>query len=212
MTIKNNLMTSKTIKLTIVATMFVIIGTAMTFENAYAAHPLPTFYPFSSGNQSVCYQTTALNSVKVNGSTGQSTLLKSKTELARIHVDSNTDITISFDSVCNSGDDQVSAKYISSSSIHAETQVFNAGTSSMYKIIWYTTNSGHNFSISSICTAGQDANPQFVANHEFGHFAGLNHPTFELLVPAGHTMMKSFCSNDYASIKTDDKNQINGFY
>lgn len=37
MIIKNAKMTSKTIKLTIIATMFVIIGTTMTFENAYAA-------------------------------------------------------------------------------------------------------------------------------------------------------------------------------
>lgn len=193
-----------------VATFVIMLG--VSTSSAYAAHPLPTEYVFSSANKSVCYQMTALGTVKVDGQTNQATLLKSEVEVARQHVDSNTDINIAFDSVCNSGDNQVSAQYYQDTNINGVTQAFNVGQSSLYKIIWYNGNSAKNYSTSSICTAGQDVSPRFIANHEFGHFTGLKHPNNEWLVPSGHTMMKSFCSNDYAAIKIDDKNQINGLY
>lgn len=46
------------------------------------------------------------------------TLLKSEVEVARQHVDSNTDINIAFDSVCNSGDNQASAQYYQDTNIN----------------------------------------------------------------------------------------------
>lgn len=195
----------------------IIIGTLGTYmvtaTPAYAAHPLPTFYPFSSANKSICYQMTALGTVKLDGQTNQATALKAQIEGGRQNVDSNTDINISVLSSCTSGSNQVSAQNYGSDRPFATTQVFNQGTSSQYKIIWYNNNAARNFSTSSICLSG-DPNPQFVAVHEFGHFAGLDHPAWwlEPFIPSGHTAMKSQCSPDYSTIRPDDISQINGIY
>jgi len=208
MTLESKKITSKTSLIILLA----VALTTMTVSNAYAVHPLPTFYPFNSANKSICYQMTALGAVKLNGQTGRATQLKTEIEKGRTEVDTKTDINISLLSSCTASSNQVSAQDYLESSTHAKTQAFNiSNPSTMYKIIWYNSNSGKNFDTSSICTAGADPNPWFVANHEFGHFAGLDHPFLDI-APSGHTMMKSQCSSDYATIKTDDINQINGIY
>lgn len=202
-------MTLRTDKKIIVASLTIMVA-SMTMSNAYASHPLPTFYPFNSANKQVCYQISQLNAVKLNGQTNQGTALKNEIEISRQHIDSQTDINIAFDSVCNSGDNQVGAT-VYASYVHAQTVVFNSNNpSTMYKIIYYNSSSSKNFSTTSTCGLFQDPNPTLVGNHEFGHFAGLNHaPSSD---PTGHTMMKPDCSWDYASIKTADINQINGLY
>lgn len=57
-------------------------------SQAFASHPLPEFYPFDDENQSICYQMTLLDSVKINGQIEQSSLIKTEVEKARNHVSS----------------------------------------------------------------------------------------------------------------------------
>ncbi len=200
-------MTTKT-QITILATLTIML-LSMPIGNAFASHPLPELDTFASGSQSICYQMTALDSVYVNGSTGENDLLKDETEDARAHISSNTDMTLTYDSSCQSNDNQVSAQWASSSTIASMSVMYGSG-STEHKIFWYNTNSSVNLDTSSICTGSSDPPPEFVANHEFGHFAGLDHA--EWYDSQSHTMMKSSCGSGYASIKTADKNQVNGIY
>lgn len=200
-------MTSMTQATTIAS--ITIMLTALTMSNAFASHPLPELDTFANGSQGICYQMTALDSVYVNGGTGENDLLKDETEDARAHISSNTDMTLTYDSSCQSNDNQVSAQWMSSSTIASMSVMLGSG-STEHKIFSYNTNSSVNLDTSSICTGGSDPPPEFVANHEFGHFAGLYHA--EWYDSESHTMMKSSCGSGYASIKTEDKNQINGIY
>lgn len=119
-------------------------------------------------------------------------------------------MNITYDSVCNSQDNEVRSKYFSSIWMHARTMVLNADQNDQYKWIEFTTNSWHNFIDSGACNWWEAENIKFVANHEFGHFAGINHaPDSD---SDSHTMMKSDCAPGYAVIKTGDINQINGMY
>ena len=177
---------------------------------AAASHPLSELPKFDSRYQSICYESNTLNSVKINGQTNKASLIKSEVEKARSYISSNTDLNISFDSVCNSGDNTVKGKHLSSMWIHAETSIINAGSSNMYKWISFNTDSWHNFVDSGSCNWWESENIKFVANHEFGHFAGLGHASSN--DSDSHTMMKTDCTPGYASIKSADKNQINGMY
>jgi len=187
----------------------------MSIRTVDAVHPLPTYYPFSSANKSICYQMTALNSVKLDGHLNQANTLRTIIDAARAHVDSNTDINISVDASCTGTSNQVSAWQLASY-LHAMNTVYNVGQSSMYKIITFTTHPDHNFVTGASCVnfpgIPVTPNPRYVANHEFGHFAGLRHPTSEWGVSDTHTMMKAECNPGYAQIRPDDISQINTFY
>ena len=195
--------------------IFAFIITAMILpfggmSSAFASHPVPEFYPFDSKHQSICYQTTLLDGVKINGQTNQSPLIKTKVEKARNHVNGNTVMSISFDSQCNSKDNEVRGKYFSLMWMHADTVVLDADKSSQYKWTSFTTNGWHNFINSGSCNWWESENIKYVANHEFGHFAGINHASSS--DSDSHTMIKSDCTPGYTTIKTADKNQINGLY
>ncbi|MEM4237707.1 MAG: hypothetical protein QW050_01815 [Candidatus Nitrosocaldaceae archaeon] len=92
------------------------------------------------------------------------------------------------------------------------TTVYNQTSNNMYKIIYYNTNTV-DYRTDYICQPPANltdmANPKFIAIHEFGHFAGLDHPYFELFVDGYHTAMKKNCNQGYASLSSEDKNQIN---
>lgn len=64
--------------------------------------------------------------------------------------------------------------------------------------------------VGGLLNFGQSPNINYVGNHEFGHFAGINHaPSTD---SDSHTMMKPDCTPGYAIIRTADINQINGMY
>ena len=70
--------------------------------------------------------------------------------------------------------------------------------------------SDYNFSTDSICfTEAQNANLEYVARHELGHFAGLDHSTS---TPTNPTMMDLKCNPNYAQIHPKDISQINSLY
>ena len=204
----NNMKNAKTILFASLIAAMILPFSGMQY--AAASHPVPTFYPFDSKYQSICYQMTLLDNVKINGQTNKSSLIKTEVEKARNHVSGNTVMNISYDSTCNYKDNEVRAKYFSSMFLHAATTVLDANKSSQYKWISFNTNSYHNFIDSGSCNWWESENIKFVANHEFGHFAGLGHASDS--DSDSHTMMKSDCTPGYAIIKTSDKNQINGLY
>jgi hypothetical protein len=186
----------------------------------YANQPLPLAYPFNDGNQTVCYQTGLLNNVKFNGQTGQGNALANEIDKGRAHVSSNTDMNIQKINNCNNTSNEVYADNLGIWPVGdtAHTIPNNMGRTDEYKTIIYNSNPSFDFRTSSTCsppsTVSNLINPKFIAIHEFGHFAGLDHPPWweEPFISDYHTAMKSYRNSGYASLSQDDKNQINGFY
>lgn len=109
---------------------------------------------------------------------------------------------------CSSGKSIAYGSWLSSG-IAGKTIGPYGSTGSQYKYIQFSTNSATNFANSGTCQWYENTNIEYVANHEFGHFAGLD---YSHLSPSPPTMNEASCSSSYASIKTNDINKINGWY
>ena len=181
----------------------------MNLGGVFASHPLLETDRFSANHDNVCYVMNKLNSVHVNDQTNQGNLLKGEVEDARAHISSRTDMTLAYSSSCAPGTSQISAKPMNSNIYAVSTFMYGTGPNE-YKIMYFNTHSDINFDTSSICTAGNDPSPEFVANHEFGHHVGLGHA--EWYDSQSHTMMKPYCGSGYASTSSADREQINGYY
>ncbi len=103
----------------------------------------------------------------------------------------------------------VGAKYFRNNGIQGVELDYNKGTDEQYNKIYVNTN--RNWSTSSTCGWFQNTNPEYVLNHEFGHFAGLDH-TESWRTSNNHSMMKPNCNSGYSTISSADITQINGFY
>jgi hypothetical protein len=80
----------------------------------------------------------------------------------------------------------------------------------MYKIIYFNTNNGLNYWTAGTCTSPQNTpNISYIANHEMGHFAGLNH---HATASNTHTAMMGGCNPGQAQIRPSDFTDINNWY
>lgn len=130
-------------------------------------------------------------------------------EVARQNVD-NTDMTITENTSYSSGINRVDAGYIGDALTFGYTATYGSG-SSMYKVIYYNTNDDLDYDTSAGCTGWWDlVNPLNIANHEFGHFAGLSHHGWTW--SSTHTAMKSGCNTGQADLRDEDINDINEWY
>ncbi len=80
---------NKMIKILIILGVLVILPIQV-----YAIHPLQQYYPFNIVTQYLCYHTSSLDYVKFNGQTDQGSALQNEIDKGRMHLNSNTDMTV----------------------------------------------------------------------------------------------------------------------
>ncbi len=174
------------------------------------AHDYTASYWFGSSSQNICYNTSSLNSIKYEGSTGQGSTVASQIQYGEDEMDNNTDLNISHDTSCGTYESEVSAYYESDAGKLAKTDLqVNTTLGNEYKDMEYNNNSSINWQQNGDNSCGSTPEMSRVANHEFGHFAGMEHHGS---VFSSHTMMKSSCSIYWNSIKSGDTSQVNGVY
>lgn len=159
-----------------------------------------------SNNQEICYSISGLDLVELNGNTNQGSTIKTHAINGMDDLDSMTDYIIDERTSCGGGTySWVTSTYLSNANDKATTTPIIAGT---VKYIMFNNNANANMINSGSCQWYQNDNIEYVANHEFGHFAGMIHQSGS----TSHTMMHSSCDTGYAIIRSGDISQINGWY
>ncbi len=102
----------------------------------------------------------------MNGSDDNGLLLANEADESRQMIDA-TDMTVSHDSQCSTGDNRVGGGNLGYSSRQGVELEYNIGNNDQYSKIYI--NNLRNWSTSSTCGWFQDLNPEYVFNHEFGH-------------------------------------------
>lgn len=183
-------------------------------NNAYAEHDLEEDNPFTSGagggTQSICLDLNEMDNVDVNGSTGNWFTIFNAADNALDMYDDDTvmDLTRTYASNCSSSANKMGSDSHTASVQGVEWDI-NAGQNSHYVVM--ELNTSRDWSTSSTCKWFQDMNPEYIYNHEMGHFAGLDH-TDLWWTSNSHSIMKPSCNSEFDDVKTDDITQINGFY
>jgi len=205
MTLKNTIKTS-------IALLAITITIAITTPTA-EAHPSPTLMtldPFdkSDGTQEIWYDMNSLAYVTLDGQSNN-VGLRLIGEVSRTALDI-TDMDVTETSTYGSGDSRFDAAYIGDALTFGYTPNYGSGTS-MYKVIYLNTNDNLDYDTSAGCTGWWDlVNPQNIANHEFGHYAGLSHHGWTW--SSTHTAMEPGCNVGQSSLRADDKTDINNWY
>lgn len=163
---------------------------------------------FSSGTQSICYATTGLGYLKLDGSTGQGSAVKTQVQKGQSEVSNNTDMNLSETTSCSGYKSWVTSFYDPSTSLFARTSPLYTSSGIEYKIMEYNNNQYLYWVTNGNCSP-ISADLSNVANHEFGHYAGMDHQTDGA---SDHTMMHELCDSYYSSIKTADITFVNNHY
>lgn len=207
MTMKNNKMTSTTQIMTVLTSVAVLIGISMT---PYGFGHGTDTEQFSSGTKTVYYDSTAFASVKYDGSTGHATQVKTAAVNGMNDLHSLTDMTVTETTTNTSTSNKFSAQYYSDTSIAGTTTVI-LSSSPQHKHMFFNTNSNRDYSSGVTCEWYQNPNIEFIANHEFGHFAGLEYDHHSSTT-ASHTLNDVACDSSWAILTSSDITQINGWY
>jgi len=201
-------MTMKTIMLTLM--LFTVIVSGLSMIPAVQAHnETPDSYKFTSSTVNVCYNISSLDSMKYEGGTNKGTTVAAQIQLGEDEMDDNTDFNLTHDTSCGSFESQVSSFFDSDSSKAAKTDlVVNTSSGNEWKDMEFNNNSSINWQEDQSCLSSEP-NLDWVANHEYGHFAGMDHHEN---VFSTHTMMKPSCSSSWSQIRSGDITQVNGWY
>lgn len=198
-------MTTKTTKTNAILTSIMLAVGISMIPSAFSIE-----YPFLNGDgtHDVCIISSDFNGVKLNGNTNQGSTIAPLVENGMDEVGDNTNMSLTKITSCSSGKSVAYGSWLSSSYLGSTQGPFGS-TGNQYKYVKFNTNSAVNFANSGSCQWYQNPNLEYVANHEFGHFAGLDlaHGS-----PSSPTMNEASCGSAYASIKTNDINKINGWY
>ena len=185
-------------------TFFILLGGLTVLPNA-AAHT-PTNAGLLPNNQQICYGIAGLNKVELNGVTNVGSTIKTHAINGMDEVSDNTNFNVSERTDCTNGTySWVTSTYNSNANIKATTTGIIADS---VKYIMFNSNPHVNMINSGTCAWYQNVNIEYVANHEFGHYAGLDHQSGS----TSHTMMHISCDVGYAVIRSGDIIQINGWY
>ena len=161
-------------------------------------------YPFAANNKTICIISSDLNSIKLDGSWNRGSTLATLVENGMDEVSDNTNMNISkITSLCDNRD---YGSWLASGYAAKTIDPFGSGAN-QYKNMKFSTNSAVNFVDYGTCRSHQGDNFEYVTNHEFGHFAGLD---YDHNFPSAPTMNGASCTSSYATIKTNDINKING--
>lgn len=180
-----------------------------TVPNTLAHNNTPTYYKFSSSTVNVCYDIPSLNLLKYEGDTNKGTIAASQIQLAEDELDDNTDFNITHDTSCGTYESRISSFYtMKLAKIAKADLVVNTTRGHEYKNMEFNRNSSIDWQEDQACLSSRP-NLNWIANHEFGHFAGMDHHDN---VFRTHTMMKPNCSTSYSQIRSGDITQVNGWY
>lgn len=196
-------MTNKTQIMTIMTSIALLAG--FSILSAYA-HDTGDTHPFSGGTHTVCIYSSNLSGVELDGSINQGSTVADIFETGMDEVSDNTDMSLTRKSTsCSGSDSIVVGWYFSDPGDKASTGPVILDT---YKQIKVSTNTSANMISTGSCTG--DYNMYYVANHEFGHFAGMDYGHHSNT--SGHTMNEAACTSDWGQIGSGDETQIDGWY
>ncbi len=182
--------------------------------NSWNQGALRIFPAFSviagGGTQSICLDIAEMGDVNVNGNTGNMIIIYNAASNAVDMYDDDTDMDLShtWSSNCADGANKIGADQLRADAQGVEWDI-DENTSSHHIII--ELNTVRDYDTSSTCGWFQALNPEYIYNHEMGHFAGLDHAE-QWWTSNSHSIMKSSCNSEFDDVKTDDITQINGFY
>ena len=194
--------------------LFVACVTVLCFQNFAdaAVHPLPLFYPFDDPNQKACFFKN-LDIVNLDGLGNQEEKIKREVKASAAHISSTTNFNIEFVPLQECLTHNLIYGGILKQPYHWAVVEVGDVNGKLFKTMTFSTGIAHQFSVSGTCAPGETTrNIRYIANHEFGHFAGLGHPEEGKTPMAGETMMAPGCSPDYGSAKPGDIAQINSLY
>ncbi len=206
----NNMNNAKITLIALLAVTFVIT-TGIPKADAHPTPSIMTLFPFDTddGAQRIWYDMDSLELVTLDGQSN-AVGLRLIGEVSRAAIDS-TDMNVTEAPTYRTGDSKFDAKRLGGTNVFGYTPHVGTG-SNMYKIIYLNTNDDLDYNTSAGCRHPWDfVNPQYIANHEFGHFAGLSHHSFWPLDDT-HTAMKGSCNPGQASLRAPDISDINAWY
>jgi hypothetical protein len=198
-----NIMTTKTQILTAITMIALLIG--FSILPAVDAHSGTSSQKLNSATNTICIYSSNLTGVELNGSINQGTTVANIWEGGMDEVSDNTDMNLTRKSTsCSSGEHLVVGYYLSDSADKAITSSAILGV----KTIKVSTNTAANMISTGSCTG--DWNMNSIANHEFGHFGGLDYDHH--YNTSGHTMNEATCTSDWGQIGSGDITRLNGWY
>lgn len=193
-------------------TLVAITFTLAMLVPAAQAHPIPTIMNYGEfdaddGTQEIWYDIYSLDYVTLDNVENNGAAFRLIAEVARASLNTS-DMTVTETANWSWGDSVYDAKYYSSSGVYGATATYGNGDD-RYKFIYLNTNNSVNYSLNKGCyTANTSPNPAYISNHEFGHFAGLNHHSGG----SSHTAMHTGCHPNQYQIQSADFTDINNHY
>ncbi len=196
--------------MTIMTSLVLLSG--LTILPSVSAHDTGDTYPFDSndGTHNVCIKAADLNGIELNGNTNEGSDIATLIENGMDELSDNTDMSLTRITTCTGTYSHVYGAYNSDEDKLGQTSVDWGSYPNQYKTIKINTNSASNMIDSGNCYWYQNPHLEYVANHEFGHFAGMDY--YHHSSVSGHTMNEGSCEIDWAGIKSGDITQINGWY
>ena len=176
--------------------------------------------PFDDRNQSICFDEPELNQITLDGATNQISKIRDEISKTVRMFSTKTNMQIST-YTCdpkidadNHGDppiNQIRAFDSMNPYLDGFVQSIPEQGAPRHKYVFFNTHMNHPYSSTNDClTRAQDPNLRYIANHEFGHFAGLNH------IPETDDFRNDFMSRDcnraYAYLPQKYVKEINSFY
>lgn len=210
--IKNN--ANKTIMTFLMVAAIATIITTMSIAPALAHNPpyRDSYWFDHDGDPEVCYLESELDDMTVDGSTGNGADVETAVELTRAEYNSEINgLTIAAeDSTCSYNYIEVGAKDIGLFANGVAQTVAYHPTPNLYDYAevevdfndtWVDYEIG-----SDACDIWNDKDPEWIANHEFGHALSLGHHS------GSGTVMDAGCHNDYASVDSESENALESRY
>lgn len=200
-------MTRITQIMTVITTLAIMAGfTVMPNVNAHSETSPQNW--FSSGTQSICYANGGIGFMKFDGSTPNTAAAKAQIKLGQSQVSDNTDMNLSETTSCTGYKNWVTSYYDPVAGNLARTSVLFTTSGVQYKLMEYNNNQYLYWVTNGNCST-TSADLSNVANHEFGHFAGMGHQSDGA---SDHTMMHTPCDSYYSYIKSADITFVNNHY
>lgn len=191
---------------TIIMSTTILLAGLNAVPSAFA-HPIYTGHSHFWGSTDVCYDTTGLNALTVNGSTGNSATVATELDNARGDWnDESSSFSFNYQSSCS--------HWVSSTSLSGGTV---AQTTTTYDGFGYVYDVDFNFDSSSrTWTSGTSCDPdsepaslRYAATHEFGHWLEFGHASDGT---SSHSVMWTSYNCNGINVKSADATELDSVY
>lgn len=202
-------MTLKTNKklLTTIMSVAVILASLTTIPNAFA-HPIYTGHKHFWGSTDVCYDTTALNALQIDGFTGRSSTAVIELNSARNDWNSQTSpFSFNLQTSCSHW---MGSANLSGGTLALTTTSYDAG-GYVYDVDTNFDSSLRSWNSGSSCNSNADVTTslRYVATHEFGHWLVFGHATDGL---ASHSVMWTYYTCAATTVQPADATELDNVY